>query len=268
MAFIDIIKAMKIAVLGAGAFGTALGGILADKGYDIDYYDSTLERERLSDVLANTKYIVLCVPSKAVPHLLPYLPKNKPMIVATKGILSDKTFVDFKDYMVLSGPGFADDIKAGKQTMLTATDLRIVNLFGTNYLSFDITEDRRGVLMCGALKNVYAIMAGLRGLKPGAEEHKKYLSDVAKEMKEILELNGAKAETVDLVCGKGDLKITCANPSRNYEFGCKLRENPDYQPEKTVEGVSALKRIKRGEIVVPDAAVILKELIAGSDKWA
>ena len=50
---------MKIAVLGAGAFGTALGGILADKGYDIDYYDSRLEREKLSDVLADAKYIVL-----------------------------------------------------------------------------------------------------------------------------------------------------------------------------------------------------------------
>ena len=30
---------MKIAVLGAGAFGTALGGILADNGYDVDFYD-------------------------------------------------------------------------------------------------------------------------------------------------------------------------------------------------------------------------------------
>lgn len=259
---------MKIAVLGAGAFGTALGGILANKGYDIDYYDSTLERERLSDVLSGVKYVVLCVPSKAAPYLLPYLPKNKPLIVATKGILSDKVFTDFKDYMVLSGPGFADDIKAAKKTMLTATDSRIVDLFGTDYLSFDTTEDKRGVLMCGALKNVYAIMAGLKNLEPGTTEHKKYLSDVASEMKEILVMNGAKAETVDLVCGKGDLKITCANPSRNYEFGCKLRKNPDYQPEKTVEGVSALKRIKRGEITVPDNVVILKELIARSNKWA
>ena len=67
---------MKIAVLGAGAFGTALGGILADKGYDIDYYDSRLEREKLSDVLADAKYIVLCVPSKAAPYLLPYDKRN------------------------------------------------------------------------------------------------------------------------------------------------------------------------------------------------
>ena len=87
--------------------------------------------------MADAKYIVLCVPSKAAPYLLPYLPKNKPLIVATKGILSDKAFDDFKDYMVLSGPGFADDIKAAKNTKLTATDDRIIELFETNYLTFD-----------------------------------------------------------------------------------------------------------------------------------
>ena len=67
---------MKIAILGAGAFGTALGGILADKGYDIDYYDTRIEKERLSDVVADAKYIVLCVPSKAAPYVLPYVPKD------------------------------------------------------------------------------------------------------------------------------------------------------------------------------------------------
>ena len=259
---------MKIAVLGAGAFGTALGGILANKGYDIDYYDSRLEKEKLSDVVTDAKYVVLCVPSKAAPFVLPYLPKNKPLIVATKGILSDKAFDDFKDYMVLSGPGFADDIKAAKKTKLTATDDRIIELFETNYLTFDKTDDKRGVLMCGALKNVYAILAGLEGLEPNTEEHAKFLTEVSEEMKALLSANGAQPETVDLVCGKGDLKITCAYPSRNYEFGRILRKNPDAEPEKTVEGISALKRIKRGEIIVPAEAVKLKDLMSRSDKWA
>lgn len=259
---------MKIAVLGAGAFGTALGGILANKGYDIDYYDTRVEKERLSDVVADAKYIVLCVPSKAAPHVLPYVPKDKPLIVATKGILSDEVFTDFEDYMVLSGPGFADDIKAAKKTKLTATDERIVELFGTDYLTFDTTSDTRGVLMCGALKNVYAIMAGLKGLESGTEEHEKYLTEVAEEMQALLSANEASPETVNLVCGKGDLRITCAYPSRNYEFGRILRENPEAQPEKTVEGVSALKRIKRGEIRVPETATILRELMKVSNKWA
>ena len=258
---------MKIAILGAGAFGTALGGILANKGYDIDYYDAKIERERLSDVLDGAKYVVLAVPSAAVPYVLPRLPKEVPLIIATKGILKIEAFSGFSDIMVISGPGFADDIKAQKKTVLTATDLRVIELFGTEYLSFDFTEDARGVLMCGALKNVYAIFAGLLDLRPGTEEHTRFLREVAVEMKEVLAANGAEAATVDLVCGKGDLKITCYFPSRNYEFGQILRENPEATPEKTVEGVSALLKIRRGEIVVPEGARILKDLIERSKSW-
>lgn len=258
---------MKIAILGAGAFGTALGEILAGKGCDIDYYDSKLERENLSQVLEPVKYIVLAVPSMAAPFLLPYLPKNKPLIVATKGFLDDHNFKDFSDYMVLSGPGFAADIKAGKITHLTATDERIVELFATNFLDFDLTDDRKGVLMCGALKNIYALYAGYLDLKPGSKAHEEYLKLAAKEMQTILEANGADPDTVNHACGLGDLRLTCDYPSRNYEFGQILKDNPDAKPEKTVEGLTALSKVKRKEIKVPDTAVKLEELIKVSCDW-
>ena len=257
---------MKIAILGAGAFGTALGGILANNSYDIDYYDSKVERERLGDVLKGAKMVVLCTPSKAVPYVLPYLPKDKPLIVATKGILSDKMFAEFQDYMVISGPGFAQDIKEQKKTKLTATDKRIVELFETGYLTFDQTTDRCGVLMCGALKNVYAILAGIMDLEKGTGEWKKFIREVIFEMKETLKANGAAAETADLVCGQGDLELTCALPSRNYEFGQILRKNPRAEPEKTVEGILALKRIRRGEIIVPETAKKLRLLKSVEDE--
>ncbi len=258
---------MKIAILGAGAFGTALGGVLAEKGYDIDYYDSRVERESLAQVVSSAKYIVLAVPSRAVPYVLPHLPKKIPLIVATKGILSAQTFADFSDYMVLSGPGFADDIKAGKPTKLTATDARIVDLFTTDYLSFDMTDDENGVLMCGALKNVYAIEAGFRGLRRDSEEWMRYIEATCDEMKAILAENGARADTVNLVCGIGDLKLTCGYPSRNYEFGDLLRQNGSLRPEKTVEGLSALKRIIRGEIDLPPTTSIMNEIIGRFKEW-
>ncbi len=259
---------MKIAVIGAGAFGTALGGILAEKGHDIDYYDSKVEREKLSDVLKGAKLIVLAVPSKAVPYLLPHLPKNIPMIVATKGILSESVFNEFNDFMVLSGPGFADDIKGHKQTILTATDIRVIELFQTGYLSFDYTDDCQGVLMCGALKNVYALLAGILGLERDSAEWVEFIDEVVTEMREVLAANGGKRETVDLVCGVGDLRLTCGLPSRNYEFGSILRRDPTAKPEKTVEGISALNKIKRGEIKVPAAAKNLQNLIERSKEWA
>ena len=258
---------MKIAILGAGAFGTALGGILAENGYDIDYYDSRIEKERLSDVVSDAKIILVAVPSSSIPHLLPYLPKNKPLAIATKGILSGKTFEKFKDCMVISGPGFADDIKAHKKTHLTITDNRLEQLFKRDYLVFDFTDDFVGVLMCGALKNVYAIYAGIKGLERDSDDIKKYIDAASSEMKLILAANGAKADTVDCYCGIDDLILTCGYPSRNYEFGDKYRKNSNYKAEKTVEGISALKRIRRGEIIVPDGVVLLKELIKISENF-
>lgn len=252
---------MKIAILGAGAFGTALGGILADNGYDIDYYDSKFERENLQDVLIHAKYIVLCVPSNSVPYLLPHLSKNIPLIIATKGMLSDHPFRDFKDIMILSGPGFAEDIKAGKTTLLTATDKRIPEIFKADFLKFDYTSDETGVLMCGSLKNVYAILAGLLNLKKDTPEWNKYITDVTAEMREILEINGANPKTVDLVCGIGDLKLTCDLPSRNYQYGQILRKTPYAKPDKTVEGLTALRKIKRGEIKLPDNIPILNKIM-------
>lgn len=259
---------MKIAILGAGAFGTALGEILAGKGYDIDYYDSRFEKENLKEVLETAKYMVLAVPSNVAPYLLPYLPKSKPLIIATKGFLDDHNFKDFNDYMVLSGPGFAADIKAGKETHLTATDQRVMDLFGTDFLDFDFTSDTRGVMMCGALKNIYAILAGFLDLKPGTAKHEQFLTEVAEEMKAILLLNGAEAETVNLNCGVGDLRLTCDTPSRNYEFGQIVRNNVAAAPEKTVEGLTALFKVKRGEIKVPETAMHLKELVRLSDEWS
>ena len=122
--------------------------------------------------------------------------------------------------------------------------------------------------MCGALKNVYAILAGILKLERDSKEWRHFIIAASDEMEKILAINGANPKTIDLVCGVKDLELTCGYPSRNYEFGDKLRKNPNYLPEKTVEGVSALKRIKRGEIKLPDEVPYLRDLISRSSKWA
>lgn len=115
--------------------------------------------------------------------------------------------------------------------------------------------------MCGALKNVYAIAAGFEALARETAEWEEFITVATSEMREILALNGADAATLDLVCGKGDLRLTCGLPSRNYEFGLRLRDDLNCQPEKTVEGVTALTRIMQGEIMVPQDAVVLRKLM-------
>lgn len=253
----------KVAVIGAGAYGTALGSVLAENGYDIDYYDPLKERERLKDVTNGVRAVLLSVPSDTMTHLIPHLPKNVFTVVASKGFLTEKPFVDFDDWAVLAGAGFAEDIKNGKLVRLTTSDSRVVDMFTTNHLVLEYTSDRLGVLMCGALKNVYALNAGKMGIRPGTKRMKEYLLAAANEMGMILVANGAKLSTLRLSCGVEDLALTCGLNSRNYCYGLELRLNPEAEPKMTVEGLSALHRIRQGEIIVPEAAMMLQGLLQG-----
>ena len=251
---------MKIAILGAGVYGTALGGVLANNGYDIDYYDPLNEKEQLSKVLDHAQFVVLAMPSAAVPYTLPHLPSNLPLIIASKGFLSTETFDLFSDYMVISGPSFAEDIKNAKPVSFTVTDPRLLDLFKADYITFDTTDDIKGVLLCGALKNVYAILAGYKNLERDSKKWRSFIDDAATEMKEILALNDADPRTVDLYCGVPDLELTCGLPSRNFSFGLSLKDRA-FDSGQTVEGLTALKRITIGEIEVPDSALLLKEIL-------
>lgn len=253
---------MKIAIIGAGAYGTALGGVLKTNGYKIEYYDPLLLPDVwLDEVVEGASAVLLVAPSMALPELLPILPKELSLIVATKGILDTAVFSDFTDVSVISGPGFADDIKAGKETCLTVTDERLMRMFAANFIKFDLTSDVRGVLMCGALKNVYAMLAGYLGLLPGGPGYEEFIDEVLGEMRELLEANGADGETVELYCGVGDLRLTCDTPSRNYQYGAKLKSDASSRPETTVEGLSALALIRDGAIKVPGGLKRLKQIM-------
>lgn len=259
---------MKIAILGAGAFGSAIGGILSDNHFDVSYYDPWLYETTLEGATHLAEYIIVAVPSRYIEDVLARLPVDTPLIIATKGILRDDIFSKFSDVMAISGPGFAADIKNRQTTYLTMTDQRISELFKADYLHFDYTTDFHGVLLCGALKNVYAIMAGIRELNIHTDTGEGFLLNALHEMSDILQANGANPDTVKLYCGQGDLKITCGMPSRNYEFGLSINSDPTYINHKTVEGIDTLARIRAGEINLPINIPIMEELIERSAKWA
>ena len=252
---------MKIGILGAGAYGSALGSVIEKNGHTINYYDPPKGLNDLTKVTKNADYLILCTPAEDLLPELDLLPRNTPMVVTTKGFLTNKPFEIFNDYMVVSGPGFADDIKASKKTILTATDKRIAQVLKADFLTFDYTTDRLGVLMCGALKNVYAILAGYLNLERESEAWKNYIKEVSEEIQALLLANNANPATFNLACGIDDLKLTCGLPSRNYEYGQILRNNPAAKPDKTVEGLATLNRIKKHEIIVPDNTTHLHELM-------
>ena len=257
---------MRLTVLGAGAYGSALAHVLELNHHEPVFY-SLEYNTTLKDALKGAEMQLIVLPSKAIPELLPKLPKDLPLIVASKGITDPNMFQEFADVLAISGAGYGGDILKHKPTKLTASDPRIDEIFGTDWLTFDHTNDIKGMFICGSLKNIYAIDAGRKNIKQNTKEFDDYIKEVAIEFKAILEANNAKPDTFDLSCGIDDLRLTCNYPSRNYEFGQILIINPDYKPKKTVEGVTALKRIKAGELDIPESAKIMQSIIKESEKW-
>lgn len=242
-------------------YGSALGQILRANGHETEFFDPYKGTKSLPGVLAGVEAVILCTPSGAIAELLPQLPHNLPLAVATKGILTPEVFNGFMDLMVLSGPGFAADLEAERPTTLTITDDRLAEWLGRPWLKFITTSDIAGVLMCGALKNVYALEAGRRGLVPESPEWQQYIDSVVAEMRAILGANGATPETAELPCGRADLRLTCGPGSRNYAFGRELARNFNARPVETVEGLSTLGQIRDGVIKVPPEAQILQEIL-------
>ena len=235
-------SAMKITVFGAGAFGTALGNILETNGHTVEYYDPVKYTDKgLTPSIEGSEAYLLAVPSVAAPKLLLFLPHDKPLICASKGFLTDASFKPWgNNFSVLSGGAFANDLNEQHETVLTSTSPFIDELLKAPWLTFDHTEDKAGVMMCGSLKNIYAIGSGYWGLKYGTTDFDDYINSCLSEMKTILLHNGCKPETVDLSCGLRDLVITCASPtSRNYDFGARLKADAELG-KKVISGAVKL----------------------------
>ena len=265
---------MKITIFGAGAFGSALGNILTSNGHQIEYYDPIKYPEKsLMSAVEGAELYILAVPSNAAPKVMFFMSNKIPLICATKGFLSLKPFEAWdKNFAIISGGAFAADLNNHHESVLTATSPLIEQLFTTSWLKFDETNDLAGVLLCGTLKNIYAIGSGYWGLKYGTQDFDDYINSVLLEMQTILSANQGQPATVGLSCGLRDLVITCASStSRNYDFGQKLKADPNLGVKilsgqakiPTTEGLSAIAKIPQTkDFVVPENAPILKRIIA------
>ncbi|MBQ6486256.1 hypothetical protein IJI76_00815 [Candidatus Saccharibacteria bacterium] len=264
---------MKITIYGAGAFGSALGEILVGNGHQVNYYDPVKYPDKgLTSMIEGSEINILAIPSHAAPKLLLFLPHDIPLICASKGFLTTASFKPFKNFSVLSGGAFAADLMKKQPCVLTATSDLIEQLFKTDWLTFDKTNDHLGALLCGSFKNVYAIGAGYWELKYGTTDFDDFINSSLDELRLILAHNNCKVETVNLSCGLRDLVITCASPtSRNYDFGVKLKKDPELGKKylagssklQTTEGVTTVEQIlSTPSFVKPDNTPILDRIIA------
>lgn len=131
---------------------------------------------------------------------------------------------------VLSGPSFAGEVAQGLPTAVTLAcrdetlGRMIAEAIATPTFRPYLTDDIIGAEAGGAIKNVLAIACGMvegRGL--GRSAHAAVITRGFAEMVRFAVELGAQAETLNGLCGLGDLVLTCSSPqSRNMSVGLAL----------------------------------------------
>ncbi len=214
--------------------------------------------------------IVIAVPAGFVDDvsklLKNYITKEQHICIASKGIEQDtclfvfdvlKKYVDTDYVGVISGPTFAIDVAnkvpvglslASKQE---ATIQQIKKAFQNEHVKLRETDDILGIEICGSIKNVIAIAAGmLDGMGLPISTQAMLITEALNDIKELIDSLGGRKSTILSFAGFGDLLLTCTSTkSRNFSFGRLIgakrskQEIENYKETTTIEGLYTLESI-------------------------
>lgn len=269
----------RVAVLGAGAFGTALAAVFARGGLDVVLWgrDAGMMAE-ISDTKVNARYlgalrlpnalsvssdltvadradiVLVAVPAQQTRSFVAGIPGTAPRLVVAKGLETGTGQFPHdiaKAVGVVSGPGFATELAAGKPTALSlgcadqSIGTTLQQTLSTGALRLYLTRDMTGVALGGALKNVYAIACGLvTGADLGESARAALMTRGFAEMSRLGQALGAERETLVGLSGFGDLALTCTSlQSRNFAFGHRLGAEGIRDTTKTVEGIATAQAV-------------------------
>lgn len=223
----------------------------------------------LEGVLDGCELVFVALPSTALRAVLaPHSSRlaGKLLVSTTKGIEAE-TFMLMSQILeevapqarigVLSGPNLAREIAdhALTASVIASEDEALCSrvqqvLHGETFRVY-ASNDRYGVELGGALKNVYAIIAGMAAALGMGENTKSMLITRAlAEMTRFAVRMGANPMTFLGLSGVGDLIVTCTSPkSRNYQVGFALGKGTVLdeaveQLGEVAEGVNTLRVLK------------------------
>jgi len=163
------------------------------------------------------------------------------------------------ELVALSGPNLSGEINQGMPALSVAASAsdeharRAQELLTTPRFRVYRNPDIVGVELCGALKNVIAIAAGMSdGLGFGANARAALITRGLAEMQRLGVELGAHPQTFAGIAGMGDLVTTCTSRlSRNYSTGLRLakgesREHIETSMRAVAEGI----RTTRAEVAL------------------
>ncbi len=252
----------EIAILGAGAWGTALAIQAFRAGRSVTLWArdparaaaiaAARENPRLpgirlpeaiavtSDLPAASGAILLVVPVQHLRATVVRLPAcSTPILVCAKGVEagSHRFPLEILDQVqpgrpcaVLSGPNFAAEIARllPAAAVIAATDpalrTHLTGLLATPQFRLYGNDDPIGVQAGGAAKNVIAIAAGaVIGAGLGENARAALITRGVAELSRLILALGGRGETAMGLSGLGDLLLTCTGASsRNYSLGQAL----------------------------------------------
>ena len=283
----------KIGILGGGVWGSALARLLSNnkvciyardqktvKSINDHKFNPKLKYAVFNENVTSTEniqtfkdleYLFIALPSQTIRDVLTNLSltnKDQEIIIASKGIeistsnlLSEvvNNIAKSKKISILSGPCFSDEVARNLPTAVTfASDnkesFKKVNaLFRNKNFRLYYSDDLIGCQIGGALKNIYAIAAGItQGLNLGENAKSALITRSFVEISRFGEALGAKHQTLLGLSGLGDLILTCNSlKSRNTNFGKKISSisKPDFEDilksQEITEGYYTVKAVKQ-----------------------
>ena len=249
----------------------------------------------VEECIKNTDMLIIAIPAAYVDSLCqemqPYI-RNNHILIATKGIEQGtglfmdqlvSKYLNTNNIAIISGPSFASDIITKKPVGLSIagsnkeTILLARRALQNDYIKFRECADIIGMEICGSIKNVIALAAGiLDGLGTNDSTKAMFITEAMYDMEEILDAFNCNRRTVDSYAGIGDLLLTCtSNKSRNHTFGKLIGSRPerkeieDYLNNNTVEGYYTLESIyqllKDKDVIIPIIDLIYEIVVNGKN---
>ncbi len=277
-------------------------GIEANRRHSRRYTDMMIPptvhaTSSLAEACQHGEILVLSIPCASFRSVLEAAPRLEPgrKIVSTaKGLESDtgkrmsqivREYSAGAQIAVLSGPTFAQGVVRGDPTAAVVADSgeglarHVQETFSSPLFRLYSSDDLVGVELCGALKNVVAIAAGIiSGLGYGHNTMAALVTRGLAEIGRIVRGKGGQARTVAGLAGIGDLMLTCTGKqSRNRSLGEEIgkgRKLPDILMEmpEVAEGARTCLAVPKlaAEVGVeaPIAEAVVHVLYDGVDPAA
>ncbi|WP_158921599.1 NAD(P)H-dependent glycerol-3-phosphate dehydrogenase [Acidisphaera sp. S103] len=252
----------KVAIIGAGAWGTALSLQAIRAGHHVALIardeatasavkasreNRRLPGYRLPDSLevrhnlpSDADLLLWAIPTQHLrSSLLRLQPADGAIVVCAKGVEAKTGLLPLevasevspsRPLAILTGPNFAHEVARGLPAAAVVASVnaglreQVRAMLGTSTFRLYGNDDPIGAQLGGAAKNVIAIAAGaVIGAGLGENARAALVTRGLSELRRLGVALGGRAETVMGLSGLGDLLLTCTGPSsRNFSLGYAL----------------------------------------------